>query len=487
MSNVGFDLLGVESAGNAGLHRDFVELARRGYDALIARKYDNSQKNCASLPDANQSIGRISDRTRDILQSIRTGHKWVLSPLSGDLVPATHVIGPFCCIFDQEPVIIGQISPEWIPNEDNFYFFPKRNFVFVPNGCNKQVIVDRLSSFLRSLTGSIESNLYPHQPGSFVLVETLAPHFGHYYWNVLTGWDEIFNAIPPASIPVPLFAWEQNRLGPRVSDLWGCRQHVQFIRGWKPALDSARERRAVPLVPASDFISERLAGLVIQACQRELPEASVAQLHQMRQTHWPVVSLSMRTGNRVWLEQVSGYVAIAQAIKNRYPRAAFIVDGMSEDTNKAWGTEALSLDEEKNAAESVFSSIKELSWCTNVVGGSIAEAIASVCFADVFVAPAGSGLVKQSWLANIPGVVISNREVLRGETHAARLVQVFNGHRERIAESIWLSPDAVTDVINATGKRWAGTDFSMDWRHVFDSICQILDHSDGQREARSRL
>lgn len=456
----------------AALAPGFLRLLAAGHDALAARKDEmapvGTTRTCPSA------------RSRDILRALRHGAKLAVCPWTERLSRASYSVGSEAFAFVPPalpPFLVLQITHQWEPREDTCYVFPTLGLALSVAGSlhelNQKKSVEILSNFVGKL--GLELPLSAREYSGIAVVELSVPHFGHYFWNCLPGMSDILEDPDDRQRVGGVFQWTMNRLGPRATELWPDlqeRPHGEFDRN-QELMAACRTHGLLPMTAIASEIAPSLAARVIDHAARHMSDATRAAFAALAIAS-PIVGFSIRLGNRCWLGQEDGFVAVARSIRDRWPAAGFVIDGMSGDTTKGWSHALMSITDEEALAERLSARIGAFAPCVSVVGRPGNDAIAAAALCDAFVAPAGSGLVKQRWLANKPGVVMSNSESLGGVTRAAQFVRVFENHRAGLVPSTWLQPHEVTDIPNATRPSHASADYEVSPALISARLTDVL-------------
>lgn len=164
------------------------------------------------------------------------------------------------------------------------------------------------------------------------------------------------------------------------------------ILGLSQQLPLAVAREAISLdeseapwaVTFFDAVLER--GLLIgrMGCTSHMPEAMQAALQEgFRRRHpaehaqmraqlrdrWPVVWLTLRQHNRKWVDEGANLGRLAEAVTEKFPRAAFVLDGMGDV---------------RGSADEILETSAHI---VDAVGSSFTEALACFSLCDSYVMP----------------------------------------------------------------------------------------------------
>ena len=129
---------------------------------------------------------------------------------------------------------------------------------------------------------------------------------------------------------------------------------------------------------------------------------------RLKTDHWPIVCVTLRTGNRTWVSQQEGMIAIAHLLARDYPNAALIVDGFS----RLHGQSAMPPAQQEQIIHQELALVqamrKALGGGLNIqttIGEPIVHSMVYTQIIDCYLAHHGSLQHKIGWLSNAPGLV----------------------------------------------------------------------------------
>jgi hypothetical protein len=97
--------------------------------------------------------------------------------------------------------------------------------------------------------------------------------------------------------------------------------------------------------------------------------AEHAQMRAQLRDRWPVVWLTLRQHNRKWVDEGANLGRLAEAVTEKFPRAAFVLDGMGDV---------------RGSADEI---LKTSAHIVDAVGSSFTEALACFSLCDSYVMP----------------------------------------------------------------------------------------------------
>jgi hypothetical protein len=201
-----------------------------------------------------------------------------------------------------------------------------------------------------------------------------------------------------------------------------------------------------------EYISEELVRR-LRSTFDSVPALTIDKIRRARRSHWPLVLISIRTGNRTWPDQATGLSTILLNLARTFPRLGVVVDGYSVavdyDTETSLHPWLRLAEDEANVLVSeaeIISDIvdrmaKSSVPCFSISGSSLLEAAVWVSNVDFYITHAGSNQHKVGWLGNKPGIVHSNVDVLRRNGGG-----YYDGVREFGVAPIFLDPRFVRDI-----------------------------------------
>ena len=186
----------------------------------------------------------------------------------------------------------------------------------------------------------------------------------------------------------------------------------------------------------------------LQTSFRDQHPDTRAQAAEQLAGHWPVVWLTLRAHNRKWVGQGAYLKQLAEAVLARYPKAAFMLDGMPDCRSSA--------DEIRSAAVPVV----------DLVGCSFTEAQACFSLCDSYVMPYSNSCAMHM-VDPRPGVVhglkgwIPDEPFEPARTEKPILARVVHGTKSLTG--------------NDTYDAWVTTcDYALDAEPVIDSLLGVL-------------
>ncbi len=247
-------------------------------------------------------------------------------------------------------------------------------------------------------------------------------HVGHVLWNELTGLDRIRRALPAEALPTVIVPNPEAG-----TELFGPVERIfpEFdgkVRRM-PARDVAgvvyREGLTAMRV-YDEYVSRELAarvGLLARQDPAVEPDRDLAA--QLRGQGRPLILIGLRVHNRTVPDQVGLWRGVIEHLSHRLGPIAVVLDGINArlrgDPSTDYGSfgprgpRAPVLDELQIAIELRRHFHDDDVVLISTVGAPIARSLFWAQQALFFVSLWGAGLAKYRWVANKPGLVLTNR------------------------------------------------------------------------------
>lgn len=452
-----------------------------GYDqAFLTRKFAKEHSDFSySDIDSMQTYLNLSKsdlltfppRMRDVIFSIKNGYKLTTSPFDGRPAACQHNVEVDVLWFIQSgnPCLVVQ-SQEWAwAQSDVAWFSPSDNFLFVTEDPT-----DAISAVARALCAAIERrdsfvSYLATDPKEVIIADFVVGHIGHYIWNVLSGWGRLFAGghITPDTV---IGSYTNHQLFGGVCELYQDQlpssNKILRFESQNDHLSSIVNRNAFGLTVKDEHVTSELAHRVISWCRNSCQPESLDLAQQMRTSHDIICIITLRLGNRSWCEQETGLISLIKRIAEDNENVLFILDGLNSDAADVSSHSWMSLHAEHELAENIIRSCENISIHSSI-GCSSADSIVLISIADVIISPLGAGLAKSRWICNKPGLVFSNRLGLAADNIHSRLYDMY---RTDLVPLRYLDSSKVLDVGGALHGELFRSNFSLDWRDVYDGV-----------------
>ncbi|WP_156955778.1 hypothetical protein [Solidesulfovibrio alcoholivorans] len=424
----------------------------------------------------------ICDRMSEAFYILKTHEKPVLCPFSGCATSTKKSIGfeTFLYCNELNSCLILQNSHALFAVCDSAYFFIDHNIMLFDG---KITCYEKLQEVLLKLlynTLSNIQNVYDHlvfnsdnQP--IATIEPLFPHLGHALYNVYSAYGTLFDVSCFHNIEYYVTYNKTNWFG-FIGDLY--KNEFFFSKNVRvndenEIFDFIVNNHAMPIFIKDNYIraslSRKIVDHSIATCSLEFLEKA----RQVRHTAWPLILLTLRLGNRSWISQCSGFIDLIINLQKHYPRIHFIIDGMTDSTNNAygWTHHWMSMDNELEMAAKILENTPP-GIVHNGVGCKMHESITWCHFCDAFIAPMGSGMTKYKWVANKPGVAYANTATL--SIPGKHELNVWDYNREGIIPAIYVPRESIIYDEEHTSLIKNRSNYDMDWEFIYETFRNLL-------------
>ncbi len=452
-----------------GISPAFLQAVVRGRDGVGEACFAA----CPDVPFAADPT--ISLRMKEVAATVLLGGKPVLCPFTGDRDLARDTInlhtflhrknGRSCIIFSDPDISIAPADSAW--------FFPDLG-VLLTHGWNMRPEVDLATTMQRVLDNVHEVNSYLSTDERVVMVsEEGEGHIGHYIWNVISGWDQLFRLTKPKEIDI-VTSYDGGHFFGGVTELYGneLRSVGRVIRvpRREDAYAAMLAHRGLSLILRNQYVTQDLAQRVQAWCQGHVSEAFLAARAEFRRLADPLLMITIRLDNRTWIEQETGFAELINSLAAEHPRLGVVIDGLNALPPGTQTFVPMSLANEQAVADRIIAACPGVRF-VNSVGCTPAESVLWCTAIDVFAAPIGAGLAKSRWIANKPGVGFSNRTFLADGHFEGRLYSHF---REQPSTMLYVGREHVSDVDGGHHGMIGRANFSMDWRAPLAKLRMLL-------------
>ena len=282
-------------------------------------------------------------------------------------------------------------------------------------------------------------------------------HVGHVLWNELTGLDRIRRALPVEALPMVIVPNPEAG-----TEVFGAVErifpefHGKVRRLPARDVDGVVYREGLTAMRVYDeYVSGHLAARVgLVARQDPVVEPDHARAASLRGQGRPVVLIGLRVHNRTVPDQVGLWRSVIEQLSHRLGPIAVVIDGINArlhgDPSTDYGTfgprgqRPPVLDELQIVIELRRQFHEDDVVLINMVGAPIARSLFWAQQALCFVSLWGAGLAKYRWVANKPGLVLTNRVNL---DHPDGSVRIYHAPELMEAPTAldFIAPRHVTD------------------------------------------
>lgn len=423
----------------------------------------------------------VSPRLREIAAAARLGAKPVFCPFSGTLALSRTSMGVdvFGYWSDDRTCVVVQSMDVLRPAQDGAWLLLEEGLILAVephSGIDRRLATALALVFSRP----DEFRRYASRPERRVaLVESSKGHVGHDLWNYVSAWPVLFSMIRPEEVglyQLPM-AHEQlygglTALYPEAASALELRV-VRHPRRDRLILTALREGFLV-FATLNDFVSQELASRVLAWARGECPVETRERVARLRAESAPLVMITLRLGNREWIDQEEGCVSLVRALAEEFPQIGVVLDGLNTTNTTVRGSHALmSVDAEQALAQRIIAKIGSGITVHNSIGCPLAESLLLAESVDVVVSPLGAGMAKTRWIANKPCVAYANRTMLDLGNLDGSLYDLPR-YRETPAVMRRVPRDAIGEAPST--KRFGAyrENYRMDWRALHQEVRLLL-------------
>ncbi|MDJ0636044.1 MAG: tetratricopeptide repeat protein [Xenococcaceae cyanobacterium MO_188.B29] len=302
-------------------------------------------------------------------------------------------------------------------------------------------------------------------------------HFAHHLWNELSAIYKLYETNSLDKVDKFLVVNEPlgciNEIFPEIPS-----EKIKHITH-KELQTEILENNYFILNLGNTFIKEDLAKRVYQASLHRCSPAFLAEVESAKKNHSLLFWVSIRLGSRTWVSQVEGIANIIKSLSGNFPNLGVVIDGFSlpEDPEGFIDPKhKATIDKEKETVRQIRSLLPPEIKVYDTVGCWLYESIVWAYAIDLYLTHHGTIQHKVGWTANKPGVVHTNREILKMPPS----VRPGCWERENIVLPIYISEQHIVDVEDKVythhgkwGKKTSLYNYECDWKGVYEEVLKI--------------
>ncbi len=184
--------------------------------------------------------------------------------------------------------------------------------------------------------------------------------------------------------------------------------------------------------------------------------------------HDPTIWIGLRSGDKVWTNQIDGIIEVIDAICAEYSGALFLLDGFSLPDAGAHVPEKwrLAVDELSSVANQICLNVRAAGCAISLIGNTIAESVIWAGKVSTYFAPLGSSQHKVGWYCAAPGIIYTTSKV-ESVPPALR-----PGAWEAEGSPV---PDFIIGKIASSGKRRGKFDFRVNLENVDFKAATVIE------------
>ena len=445
----------------------------------------------ATFGTTDEAKSGISFRSKALIAAIAAGSGRIFSPFTGQIEPVYTSLGRewYFHAHDGRYCLASQMGDTMTAVDvETLWVFPQESLIlYVVNFLSETDMRRNVASqYARCINraGDLISHLSGESNGaartrSLALTDFSCPHLGHNFWNVLTGWSNLFAGTSVASIDRFVLHENQNLFG-SLQELFpeSCADgdRISWVKNDDDIFEEMLTRNLLLLTVKDQLVMPDLARRVLDRARAGCSRQFLEEVDRLRAAANPLIVTTIRLDNRAWIEQRDGLPSLFAKLRTEFPKLGLVLDGLSSDTVKGWSTDWMSLEDELEVASAVRAALPSEMPVEFSVGKTLAESIILSDSADLFIAPIGSGMTMYKWISNLPGLTYSNRAVLaRISRRKWTALRVWDNPRFRhdVTPTAHLSADFVEDTESARGHE-TRANFNLDWNDLYEAAAAFI-------------
>ncbi len=226
------------------------------------------------------------------------------------------------------------------------------------------------------------------------------------------------------------------------------------------------------------FIRENLAERVYQTLLKKCSSALQSEVEKARKKHFPILWVSIRLGDRTWVSQVEGIANIIKNLWENFPNLAIVIDGFSLPESREGFVNPqheATIKREKETVRTILSLLPPEIKVYDTVGCWLHESIVWAHAIDLYLAHHGTIQHKVGWTANKPGVVHTNRKILKQPLSS----RAGAWERENGIVPVYVPKDYIVDINETVYRqgRWNShphlKNYECDWKGVYEEVLKL--------------
>ena len=302
-------------------------------------------------------------------------------------------------------------------------------------------------------------------------------HFAHHLWNELSAIYKLYETNLLDKVDKFLVVNEPlgciNEVFPEIPS-----EKIKHITH-KELQTEILENNYFNLNLGNAFIKEDLAKRVYQVSLHKCSPAFLAEVESAKKNHSLLFWVSIRLGSRTWVSQVEGIANIIKSLSENFPNLGVVVDGFSlpEDLEGFIDPKhKATIGKEKETVRQIRSLLPPEVKVYDTVGCWLHESIVWAEAIDLYLTHHGTIQHKVGWTANKPGVVHTNKKILK----MSPSVRPGCWERENIVVPVYISEQHIIDLEDKVythhgkwDKKTSLYNYECDWRGVYEEVLKI--------------
>lgn len=423
-------------------------------------------------------------RMLDACLMLEDGRPRVFNPLTGELSQRVRSILPDLVLLrDADKSVWVSCVPKFFSSAtlESVYLLPGERVIIDTRGSDSATTLSLLLPDLLHYLGRRDDfhQLLARDPDSngITVADRPLAHLGHYVWNGISTWSTLLKS--------DLFSKAHTLASWSTADYFGdlFEMFPEFSQAGVDTLRVGEIKEAVDHIARTGnfwlpmyerFVREDLCHRIRESCAGRSSTGFIENLQSVPAEGSPLVLLTLRLGNRVWLEQEAGFVNIIKSLSEQFPGVGFILDGMTTTDVSGESThDYMDVSGEMALAQRIISELDPDARVINLVGTALKDSIVACGEIDAFIAPWGTGMTKYKWIANKPGIAFGNR-LPDDAVHAGIGIRVFDGFRENIIKAVDIPAEHISDAGEGNLDHPLRRNFHLPWQVLAEAATAQL-------------
>ena len=341
--------------------------------------------------------------------------------------------------------------------------------------------INTLKAYLVSCWKKIRSYLLTRYATKTVVVLGWHPNIGHQIWNNLSGIHKLWQAGNLHKVDKFLISKSKNEYYGSLEEIFPeiPPEKIQRVERPKKVDEEIWENNYFALRLGDVVIKKDLANRVYQASLQKCSPSLKAEIEAAKNNHFPLLWVTIRLGNRTWVNQVEGLANIIKSLSEQFPKLGVVFDGCSriEVEGKLVVDEKLeaSINKEKEIVRQIQSLLPPEIKVYDTVGSRMYESIVWAYAIDLYLAHWSGGTSKVTWIAGKPGVIHTCKVVYRRPL----LKRDHSWERENGIVPVYVPEEHIVDVTegykrrNLRDKRRTLHNYDCDWRVIYEEVLKL--------------
>ena len=321
-----------------------------------------------------------------------------------------------------------------------------------------KLCVDELKIYTLTFLSDVNNYLTNNKPKEVATVLGFVPNVGHYFWDDVPAIQTLYETGKIDKVSKFIIGVDSYI---SIGDIFSEIPSEKLKESIAVSQDKSAPNTLFKTILNNNYFALRLSSegvikqkLVNRICNFSTTKCSEVFLQKVSESkkHFPLLWITLRSHNRVWISQVEGIAKIINSLSKDFPDVGVIFDGMRRETDNLEKIRKL-----LHSPIKVYSALD----CT------IYETIVWVHAIDLCIEPVGAGLIFPI-LANKTGVYHSHK----GWTP---LDPSWVPQRENGVSLIQVHKDSIVNSYDSAYHGLFYRNYDCDWKAIYNEVIKILE------------